>query len=162
MFINIRPIAGAIAILIVYGIPFTILSRILKIERARKIIPSIKIIHRAAWKPSRYEILKTEAIFATHIAKKAFKPMPGAIAKGLLANIANTIVPIPEAIQVARNTAFQRGVPTAQFVRMFGFSAIIYAIVIKVVRPASTSVFTFVPFSLSLNIFFSLLFFIYF
>ena len=40
--------------------------------------------------------------------------------------------------------------------RIFGFTARIYAIVIKVVIPAAISVFTLVPRSLSLNIFSSI------
>ncbi len=99
-------------------------------------------------------------IFATTTAKKLFRPMPGAIAKGLLAANAITNIPMAEAIHVARNTPFHRGAsPSAlKFVSRLGFRAMIYAIVIKVVRPATISVLTVVPFSFSLKIFCSILF----
>ena len=61
----------------------------------------------------------------TTTAKKLLRPIPGAIANGLLANRAMQMVPIAEARQVARNTPFQSGVPTANPVSRFGFRAII-------------------------------------
>ena len=79
--------------------------------------------------------------------------MPGAIAKGLFAAKAITSMPIAEAMQVAMKTPFHRGVPTAKPVRRLGLSAMMYAIVMKVVRPATISVRTVVPFSFSLKIF---------
>ena len=82
-------------------------------------------------------------------AKKLFRPMPGAITKGLFARNAMHAVPIAEAMQVARNTPFHSGVPTAKFVSRLGLRAMIYAIVINVVKPATTSVRTDVPFRLS-------------
>ena len=91
-------------------------------------------------------------MFKTTVAKKLFSPMPGAIAKGLLATNAITKIPIADAIQVARKTPFQSSLPSApKFVSRFGFRAIMYAIVMNVVRPAITSVFAVVLFSLSLN-----------
>jgi len=57
-------------------------------------------------------------------------------------------VPKKEAIAVAVNMA-PLSIPAA--LRMFGFTARIYAIVIKVVIPAIISVFTSVPFSFSLK-----------
>lgn len=67
--------------------------------------------------------------------------------KGLLARKAMTAVPMALAMQVARNTPFQRGVPTAKLVSRLGFRAMMYAMVMKVVRPARISVLTVVPFS---------------
>lgn len=74
--------------------------------------------------------------------------MPGAITKGLLARNAIHKDPIADAMQVARKTAFQRSLPSLpKLVSRFGFKAMIYAIVMKVVIPAITSVRTVVPFS---------------
>ncbi len=92
-------------------------------------------------------------ILETTSAKNELSPIPGAIAKGLFAANAITNIPIAEAMQVARNTAFQSGVPPAKFVSKLGLSAIMYAIVINVVTPATISVLTVVPCSESLNIF---------
>ena len=47
------------------------------------------------------------AMLATTTAKKLLRPMPGAMTKGLLARNAMQIVPMAEAMQVARNTPFQ-------------------------------------------------------
>ena len=95
-------------------------------------------------------------MLATTTAKKLLSPIPGAITKGLFAAKAITKVPIAEAIQVARNTPFHNSEPPSEPkpVRIFGFRAMIYAMVINVVRPAKISVRTSVPFSLSLKIFF--------
>ena len=49
----------------------------------------------------------TATMFETTRAKKELSPMPGAMAKGLLARNAIRTVPIAEEIQVARKTAFQ-------------------------------------------------------
>ena len=49
--------------------------------------------------------------------------MPGAMAKGLLARKAMQAVPMAEAMQVARNTPFHSGVPTAKPVSRLGFRA---------------------------------------
>lgn len=46
-------------------------------------------------------------MLATTTAKKLLSPMPGAMAKGLLAANAMTSVPMAEAMHVARNTPFQ-------------------------------------------------------
>ena len=86
-------------------------------------------------------------------AKKLFRPMPGAMTKGLLARKAMVTVPMALAMQVARNTPFQRGVPTAKLVSRLGFRAMMYAMVMKVVRPAMISVFTELPFSFKRNSF---------
>ena len=67
--------------------------------------------------------------------------------KGLLARNAIAHIPTKEEIQVAMKTPFQRGVPVLKLVSRLGFRAMIYAIVIKVVRPAMISVRTVVPFS---------------
>ena len=80
-------------------------------------------------------------------AKKLFSPMPGAMTNGLLARKAMHTVPMALAMQVARNTPFQSGVPTAKPVNRLGFRAMMYAMVMKVVRPARISVLTVVPFS---------------
>ena len=62
-------------------------------------------------------------MFATTTAKKLLRPMPGAKAKGLFAANAMTSIPIAEAMQVAMNTAFHRGVPPAKFVSRLGLRA---------------------------------------
>ena len=80
-------------------------------------------------------------------AKKLFSPIPGAMTKGLLARNAMHTVPMALAIQVARNTPFHSGVPTAKLVSRLGFRAMMYAMVMKVVSPARISVLTVVPFS---------------
>jgi len=46
-------------------------------------------------------------MLATTTAKKLLRPIPGAMAKGLLAANAMTSVPMAEAMHVARNTPFQ-------------------------------------------------------
>ena len=76
--------------------------------------------------------------------------MPGAMAKGLFARKAMTNIPTAEAIQVDRNTAFHSaGVPLLpKPVSRLGLRAMMYAMVMKVVSPAMTSVLTFVLFSL--------------
>ena len=56
-------------------------------------------------------------------AKKLLSPIPGAMTKGLLARKAMTTVPMALAMQVARNTPFHRGVPTAKLVSRLGFRA---------------------------------------
>ncbi len=90
-------------------------------------------------------------MLAATTAKKLFRPMPGARAKGLLARKAMQNMAMAEAMQVARNTPFHREDPTSKLVSRLGFRAMMYAMVIKVVRPASISVRTVVPFSLSLK-----------
>lgn len=74
--------------------------------------------------------------------------MPAERANGILAMNAIQAVPINEARQVASSTAV--GFMPASL-RILGFTARIYAIVIKVVIPAVISVFTLVLFSFSLN-----------
>ena len=92
------------------------------------------------------------AICATTTARKLFRPMPGAKQNGLFARKAMQIMAMPDAKHVARKTAFQSSSPPArQPVSKFGFRAMMYAIVMNVVRPAMISVLTDVPFSLSLN-----------
>ena len=49
--------------------------------------------------------------------------IPGAMTKGLLARKAMTTVPMALAMQVARNTPFHSGVPTAKLVSRLGFRA---------------------------------------
>ena len=56
-------------------------------------------------------------------AKKLLSPIPGAMTKGLLARKAMTTVPMALAMQVARNTPFHSGVPTAKLVSRLGFRA---------------------------------------
>ena len=64
------------------------------------------------------------AMLATTTAKKLFRPMPGAMTKGLFARKAMQKVPTAEAMQVARNTPFQRSAPSApKFVSRLGFRA---------------------------------------
>ena len=79
--------------------------------------------------------------------------MPGARANGLLASNAISSVPAKAERIVARNTAFHRGCPplAPNPVSKLGLSAMMYAMVIKVDRPAMISVFTLVPFSFSLK-----------
>lgn len=64
-------------------------------------------------------------MFATTTAKKLFRPMPGAIAKGLFAAKAMTSMPMAEAMQVAMKTAFHSGVPVAKLVSRLGLRAMI-------------------------------------
>ena len=79
----------------------------------------------------------------TTTAKKLFRPMPGAMAKGLLARNAMANIPMAEAMQVARKTPFHRSLPSApKAVRRLGFRAMMYAMVMKVVSPAMISVRT--------------------
>ena len=147
MFSSIRPIAGEMPRRIGSGIACTIFSRIFRTERTRNRMPSIRMMHRAALNETRYVVPVMAAMFATTTAKKLFSPMPGAMTNGLFARNAIVIVPIAEAIQVAINTAFHSPWPSApKFVSRFGFSATIYAIVMNVVRPARSSVRTFVWF----------------
>ena len=73
--------------------------------------------------------------------------MPGARAKGLLAKKAMAKQPTAEEMQVAMNTPFHRGEPVLKLVSKLGFRAMMYAMVMKVVRPATTSVFTVVRLS---------------
>ena len=75
--------------------------------------------------------------------------MPGASANGRLAKSAIIKVPTTADTADAVNTA-AGSIPAAP--RIIGLTARMYAIVIKVVRPAVTSVFTVVPCSDSLNI----------
>ena len=102
-----------------------------------------------------YERLVMLAMLPTTTAKNELSPIPGAIANGLFAKNAMTNVPIAEAIQVARNTPFQSDCPPffVKSVNRFGLSAMMYAMVMKVVRPAMISVLTVVPFCFSLNSF---------
>ena len=86
-------------------------------------------------------------MLATTTAKKLFRPMPGAMAKGLFARNAITNMPMAEAMQVARNTPFHSAEPTSKPVSRLGFRAMMYAIVMNVDRPAMISVRTSVPFS---------------
>ena len=90
-------------------------------------------------------------------AKYALSPRPADKANGRFAINAIHIVPINEAKHVAiRMASLSIFVPS---LKMFGFTARIYAIVINVVRPAITSVLTEVLFCLSLNIFSNILLF---
>ena len=50
-------------------------------------------------------------ILPTTTAKKLFRPMPGAMAKGLFARKAMQNMPMAEAMQVARNTPFHSSCP---------------------------------------------------
>ena len=70
----------------------------------------------AAWNADSYSHSLMTAMLATTTAKKLLSPMPGAMTNGLLAKNAMQIVPIAEAMQVARNTPFHSGVPTAKLV----------------------------------------------
>ena len=81
--------------------------------------------------------------------------MPGARQKGLLAQKAMQTMAMPEARHVARKTAFHSSSPPPdlKLVSRFGFRAMMYAIVMNVVRPAAISVFTEVPLALSLKSF---------
>ena len=77
--------------------------------------------------------------------------MPGAMAKGLLARNAISSVPMPAEMTVARKMPFQRAPPTSAFapkptIRL-GLSAMMYAMVMNVVRPATISVRAVVLFS---------------
>ena len=62
----------------------------------------------------------------TTTAKKLFRPIPGAMAKGLLARNAMQNMPTAEAMQVARNTPFHSSAPAEpKPVSRLGFSAMI-------------------------------------
>ena len=86
-------------------------------------MPSTRMMTSAAWKAVSYSHSLMTAMLATTTAKKLLRPMPGAMTKGLLARNAMQIVPMAEAMQVARNTPFHSGVPTAKLVSRFGLSA---------------------------------------
>lgn len=75
--------------------------------------------------------------------------MPGASAYGTLANKPMTSVPTTAEMMVARNTA-PHSIPA--WLRIDGLTAIMYAIVKKVVSPAMISFGTVEPFALILNI----------
>lgn len=79
--------------------------------------------------------------------------MPADSAKGRLAISAIQAVPMKDASAVASRTAVE-SIPAA--LRILGFTARMYAIVIKVVIPAMTSVLTVVLFAASLNVFSSI------
>ena len=72
-------------------------------------MPSTRMMTRPAWNADSYSQLLMTAMLATTTAKKLFRPMPGAITKGLLAMKAMQMVPMAEAMQVARNTPFHSG-----------------------------------------------------
>jgi hypothetical protein len=84
------------------------------------------------------------------VAKSAFSPIPGARAMGKLTNKPMAIVTIPAPTAVAKKTAFL-SIPVDE--RIVGLRNRIYAMVIKVVIPAITSVFTVVLFCDNLKIF---------
>ncbi|MNN68903.1 hypothetical protein D3C81_1846460 [compost metagenome] len=84
-------------------------------------------------------------------AKYALRPIPGARATGKLMNSPMAMVKIPAAKAVARNTEYQPMSMRPKAVRVPGFTDKIYAIAIKVVRPAIISVRTVVPFSFNLK-----------
>ena len=63
------------------------------------------------------------AICAATTAKKLFRPMPGAMAKGLFAQNAITSMPMKDAMHVARNTPFHRAEPTSKLVSRLGSRA---------------------------------------
>ena len=114
--------------------------------------PSANTMTSAAWNDATYDAPVIVAICATTTARKLFRPMPGAKQNGLFARKAMQIMAMPDARHVARKTAFQSSSPPArQPVSRFGFKAMMYAIVMNVVRPAMISVLTEVPFSFSLN-----------
>ena len=119
------PIAGAMPRRIPSGIASTIFSLTFKRESIRKITPSIRIIVSAVWKDSTYDAPVSTTIFDTTTAKKLLSPIPGAMANGLLARNAIHIVPMADAIQVAKNTPFQSGEPTSKPVSRLGFKAMI-------------------------------------
>ena len=151
---SMRPSAGPMPSFTQVGIASTIFSRMLHNVSTTNTMPSARVMTSAAWYDATYERPVTVAICATNSAKKLLRPMPGARQNGLFARNAMQIMAMPEARHVARNTAFQSASPPArQLVSRFGFNAMMYAIVMNVVKPATTSVLTFVPFSLSLNSF---------
>ena len=65
----------------------------------------------AAWNDATYDAPVSTTIWPTTTAKKLFKPMPGARQNGLFAIKAMQIIAMPDARQVARNTAFHSGIP---------------------------------------------------
>ncbi len=81
-------------------------------------------------------------------AKKALSPMPGARPMGKLAYSAMIAVAMAELRAVAAKTELA-SMPAA--LKILGLTAKIYAIVIKVVIPAKTSVLIVEPFSLILK-----------
>ncbi|MNY50135.1 hypothetical protein D3C86_1856180 [compost metagenome] len=92
-------------------------------------------------------------VLTTVNAKKALRPMPGAMPIGQLAISAITSEPSAAARQVATNTA-SRSMPVED--RMSGLTKMMYDIVRNVVRPATISVLAVVPCSRSLNSFSSI------
>ena len=86
---------------------------------------------------------------ATVNAKKAFRPIPGARAKGNFAQSPIAIHPMNLAIDVA-NSASLNGMPVAA--NIDGFTSRMYAIVRKVAPPALISVATSLPASVTPNI----------
>ena len=64
-------------------------------------------------------------MLAATTAKKLFRPMPGANAKGLLARKAMQNMAMADAIQVAMKTPFHSDEPTSKLVSRFGFRAMI-------------------------------------
>ena len=139
-----KPIPTDTAFLRLSGIASKIASRTFVNESTIKIIPSINTANNATF--HEYPISPQ-----TVYAKYALSPRPADKANGRFAIKAIHIVPINDAKHVAiRIASLSMPVPS---LKMFGFTAKIYAIVINVVRPAITSVFTEVLFCLSLKIF---------
>ena len=130
-----RPIPTEIAFLMFCGIELMIASRTLKNDNKMKIRPSKNTAVNA--NSGDLPIPST-----TVYAKNALRPIPGASANGKLAKRPITSVATKEETAVAVNT-LPMSRPAA--FKVSGLTIKIYAIVIKVVRPAKTSVLTFVP-----------------
>ena len=103
----------------------------------RNIIPSTNTAARASCHDA--PIVNT-----TPNTKKAFKPIPGARAKGKFAHSPMTIHPMNAAIAVA-NKASSNGIPANESIA--GFTTKMYAIVRNVATPALISVSNELPFS---------------
>ena len=87
-------------------------------------MPSASTMMSAAWNDATYEAPVIAAICVTTTARKLLSPMPGARQKGLFAMNAMHIMAMPDARQVARNTAFHSSSPPARHpVSKFGFRA---------------------------------------
>ncbi len=135
------PIPAEMAFFKSKGMQFRIASRRLVIVRRMKIRPSRKTAVRANCQ--EYPMPRQ-----TLNAKKALSPMPGARPTGRLAYSAMIAVAMAELRAVAAKTELA-SMPAA--LKILGLTAKIYAIVIKVVIPAKTSVLIVEPFSLILK-----------
>ena len=126
-----NPIPPVTANFIFLGIAFTTASLTLNNDNIIKIIPSINTADNAISH-------ETPICPTTVYAKYAFNPIPEAKANGKLANTPIRIHAIPAAKHVEVTNA-PAGIPVVD--KIFGLTAIIYAIVKNVVNPPIISFF---------------------